>query len=53
MDNYDILRELGNVARTSQPFYTTAEYVPETPTILKSNGGPVDLLHFTVFYRMI
>jgi 1,4-alpha-glucan branching enzyme len=56
MDNYDILRELDNVARsirTSQPFYTAAEYVPENPTILKSNGGPVDACWSSSFHGVM
>ncbi|CAF1455231.1 unnamed protein product [Adineta steineri] len=56
MDNYDILRELDNVAhsvRTSQPFYTAAEYVPETPNILKSNGGPVDACWSSSFHGVL
>jgi 1,4-alpha-glucan branching enzyme len=56
MDNYDILRELDNIARTarnSQPFYTAAEYVPESPTILKSNGGPVDACWSASFHGVI
>ena len=56
MDNYDILRELDNVARSvrgSQPFYTAAEYVPETLTILKSNGGPVDSCWSASFHGII
>ncbi|CAF1376269.1 unnamed protein product [Adineta ricciae] len=56
MDNYDILRELDNVARsirTSQPFYTTAEYVPETPAIVKSNGGPVDACWSASFHGVM
>ncbi len=56
MDNYDILRELDNIARTtrsSQPFYTAAEYVPETPAILKSNGGPVDACWSASFHGVM
>jgi 1,4-alpha-glucan branching enzyme len=56
MDNYDILRELDNIAhtiRTSQPFYTAAEYVPETPSILKSNGGPVDTCWSSSFHGVM
>jgi 1,4-alpha-glucan branching enzyme len=56
MDNYDILRELdsiGRSVRTSQPFYTAAEYVPETPTILKSNGGPVDACWSSSFHGVM
>jgi hypothetical protein len=46
MDNYDTLPELDNIARLtrgSQLFYTAAEYVPETPNIVESNGDPVDV----------
>jgi 1,4-alpha-glucan branching enzyme len=56
MDNYDILRELDTIARSarnSQPFYTTAEYVPETPTILKSNGGPIDACWSSSFHGVM
>lgn len=56
MDNYDILRELDNIARSirnSQPFYTAAEYVPEEPTILKSNGGPVDTCWSSSFHGVL
>ncbi len=56
IDNYDILRELDNIARsvrTSQPFYTAAEYVPETPAILKSNGGPVDACWSSSFHGIM
>ena len=56
MDNYDILRELDNIARTvrtSQPFYTAAEYVPEAPSILKSNGGPVDACWSASFHGVV
>jgi 1,4-alpha-glucan branching enzyme len=56
MDNYDILRELDNTARSvrnSQPFFTAAEYVPETPTILKSNGGPVDACWSSSFHGVM
>jgi hypothetical protein len=56
MDNYDTLRELDNIARTarnSQPFYTAAEYVPESPTILKSNGGPVDACWSASFHGVM
>ncbi|CAF1291396.1 unnamed protein product [Adineta steineri] len=56
MDNYDILRELDNVAhsvRTSQPFYTAAEYVPEEPSILKTNGGPVDACWSSSFHGVL
>ncbi|CAF0762310.1 unnamed protein product [Rotaria sordida] len=56
MDNYDILRELDNVARSvrgSQPFYTAAEYVPENLTIVKVNGGPVDACWSSSFHGVI
>lgn len=56
MDNYDILRELDNTAhsvRNSQPFYTAAEFVPETLAILKSNGGPVDTCWSSSFHGVI
>ena len=56
MDNYDILRELDGIARSvrsSQPFYTAAEYVPETPDILKSNGGPVDVCWSCSFHGVM
>ena len=56
MDNYDVLRELDNVARsvrTSQPFYTAAEYVPEELSILKSNGGPVDACWSASFHGVL
>jgi len=57
MDNYDILRELDNIARSirgsTQPFYTAAEYVPETPKILKSNGGPVDACWSSSFHGVM
>ena len=56
MDNYDILRELdsiGRSVRSSQPFYTAAEYVPEEPSILKSNGGPVDACWSCSFHGVV
>jgi 1,4-alpha-glucan branching enzyme len=56
MDNYDILRELDNIARSvrsCQPFYTAAEYVPETSAILKSNGGPVDACWSSSFHGVM
>ncbi|CAF3460343.1 unnamed protein product [Rotaria sp. Silwood1] len=56
MDNYDILRELDNVARSvrgSQPFLTAAEYVPETPAIIKANGGPVDVCWSSTFHGVV
>ncbi|CAF2882655.1 unnamed protein product [Rotaria sp. Silwood2] len=56
MDNYDILHELDSVARSirsSQPFYSQAEYVPETPAILKANGGPVDACWSSSFHGIV
>ncbi len=56
MDNYDILRELDSVARSvrsSQPFYTAAEYVPENPAIVKSNGGPLDACWSASFHGVL
>ncbi|CAF2852029.1 unnamed protein product [Rotaria sp. Silwood2] len=56
MDNYDILRELDSVARSvrsSQPFYSQAEYVPETPTIVKASGGPVDACWSSSFHGIV
>ncbi|CAF0982573.1 unnamed protein product [Rotaria sordida] len=56
MDNYDILHELdsaGRSARSSQPFYSQAEYVPETPTIVKANGGPVDACWSSSFHGIV
>ncbi|CAF2474041.1 unnamed protein product [Rotaria sp. Silwood2] len=55
MDNYDILRELDNLARSvrgSQPFYTAVEYIPETTAILKPNGGPVDVCWSASFHSV-
>ncbi|CAF0846354.1 unnamed protein product [Rotaria sordida] len=46
MDTFNILHELDRVARTAvrtnQPFYTTAEFVPENLYITKAKNGPVD-----------
>ncbi|CAF4726366.1 unnamed protein product, partial [Rotaria sp. Silwood2] len=56
MDNYDILCELDSVARSvrsSQPFYSQAEYVPETLAIVKANGGPVDTCWSSSFHGIV
>ena len=45
MDNYDILRHLatqGEQKRAPQPFFTIAEYIPDTTRIVKCGGGPLD-----------
>ena len=55
MDNYNILFELGRVARNAtrlgQPFTTQAEHMPETLDIVKANGGPVDTCWSLSFMR--
>ena len=56
MDNYDVLRELDSVGRSTrvdQPFFSAAEYVPETPSILKSNGGPMDVCWSCSFHGVV
>jgi hypothetical protein len=46
MDNFNILHELDRAARSlvrpNQPFYTSAEFVPENHFITKAKNGPLD-----------
>ncbi|UJR09363.1 hypothetical protein I4U23_013607 [Adineta vaga] len=56
MDNYDILRDLDQIARSTrltQPFFSQAEYVPEQPDILKANNGPVDACWSSTFHGVL
>ena len=56
MDNYNILHELDRTARSvrpNQPFFTQAEYVPETSDIVKANNGPLDACWSSTFHGII
>ena len=56
MDNYDILRRLvseGEKQRAPQPFLTIAEYIPDTPKIVKCGGGPLNSCWSTAFHMDI
>ncbi|CAF4359927.1 unnamed protein product, partial [Adineta steineri] len=56
MDNFEILGKLDRLARSirsSQPFLSQAEYVPENKDICKENGGPVDVCWSASFHHWL
>jgi 1,4-alpha-glucan branching enzyme len=56
MDNYDILRRLVTECgqkRAPQPFFTIAEYIPDTTRIVKCGGGPLDACWSASFHADI